>query len=152
MPERVINPILFLPNSMSIYSPLLSAGAGLGMVCMSMCSTLQAPQPSSCSLGISAASLSLKKGSLGHMFPRLLPVWKGQSWPTLHLYTPVGTPPFHGKWEKVLFSPRGVKSAREKVYQHISHAAGEEEAKRIHYSGSPASSLVNPYHSGMPQK
>lgn len=148
MPERVINPILFLPSSMSIYSPLLSAGAGLGVVCTSMYSSLRVPQPhsSSRSLGISAAYLSLKKRQPWTCVPLLLPVWKGQSWPTLHLYTLV-----HDKWENG-FSPRGIKSAREKIHQHISDAAGEAEAKQTHYSSSAASSLVNPYYSGTPQK
>lgn len=85
--------------------------------------------------------------------PLLLPVWKGQSWPILHLHALVGTPLSQDKWEKVLFSPRGVQSARvKKKYQHISHTTGEAEAKLIHYSGFPASSLVNPYYSGMAQK
>lgn len=50
------------------------------------------------------------------------------------------------------FLPKGNKTCKRRIYQHISHTPGEGEAKRIHYSGSPASSLVNLYYSGMTQK
>lgn len=50
------------------------------------------------------------------------------------------------------FLSKGNKTCKQRIYQHISHTPGEGEAKRIHYSGSPASSLVNPYYSGMIQK
>lgn len=75
MPQRVINPILFLPSSMSIYSPLLSAE--LNMFRRSMYSSLQVPQPLSSSWGISAAYLSLRKGSLGHVPPTLACMVRG---------------------------------------------------------------------------
>lgn len=55
---------------------------------------------------------------------------------------------FHSKWEKLLFFPRRNKICNRKkkektTQQQNSHIVGEAEAKQIYYSGSSASSLVH---------
>lgn len=124
--REVINPILFLPSSMSIYSPPLSAWTGLGMVCRSMYPPLQRPQPHSLSwyLSTSAAYLSLRKAALGMCLPALTCV-EGTELAHLALAHPGGHTAFPWQVEKGAFLSKGYKICQRKnVSAHFTYCRG----------------------------
>lgn len=109
---------------MSIYSPLLSAGAGwVWFVC-------------------TLVSVFLIITISRHLCCLFLPQER-EPWTVSPALT-CG----EGKWEKLLFFPRRNKICNRKkkektTQQQNSHIVGEAEAKQIYYSGSSASSLVH---------